>query len=112
MEIKRIIVYEIPGGRGVNKVLADVVIIFTVGNTISQATKRNCLVEVEDEFIRKDAADWLQEKSVKHAIQYGLRISHYRVSDWVESGFSEEQVSKDKLDHPVFAKMKKFKFED
>ena len=48
MEIKRIIVYEIPGGRGVNKVLADVVIIFTVGNTISQATKRNCLVEVEE----------------------------------------------------------------
>jgi hypothetical protein len=69
-------------------------------------------VYVEDEFIRKDAADWLQEKSVKHAIQYGLRISHYRVSDWVESGFSEELVSKDKLDHPVFAKMKKFKFED
>ena len=59
MEIKRIIVDEISGGRGVNKVLADVVIIFTVGNTISQATKKNCLVEIEEEecvWKKKDKA--------------------------------------------------------
>ena len=71
MEIKRIIVYEIPGGRGVNKVLADVVIIFTVGNTISQATKRNCVVEVEE------VCEWVWE-------EYEMCISPHNNGNWCD----------------------------
>ena len=59
MEIKRIIVDDISGGRGVNKVLADVVIIFTVGNTISQATKKNCLVEIEEECVWEEDDEFI-----------------------------------------------------
>ncbi len=59
-----------------------------------------------DEILRDEATDWLRKKSIKHASQYGLKIAYYRLSNWVESGFSEEMVLKEKLDHPVIAKMR------
>lgn len=58
-------------------------------------------VYASDKVTRYQATEWLQKSSINHINQYGLKISQWRLSRWIEQGFQLDDLESENLNQTV-----------